>query len=83
MRDPLQAVMEERARQDRKWGEQNHGDLYWLGILMEEAGEVAKAIISHKNAGEVKEELIHVTAVGLAWLECMERRAPPGTGKDG
>jgi len=41
MRDPLQDVMNERARQDQKWGEQNHPDLYWLGILMEEAGEAA------------------------------------------
>lgn len=74
MRDPLIDIMEERYRQDNKWGEQNHGDLYWLGILMEEVGEVAKAIIEGDQQGETKVELIQVTAVALAWLECISRR---------
>jgi len=38
-------VLNERRRQDAKWGEQNHNDYYWLGILAEEFGEAAKALI--------------------------------------
>jgi hypothetical protein len=77
--DPLQLVMEERARQDAKWGEQNHKDLYWLGILMEEVGELAKAIIEDKPLDGCK-ELVQVTAVGVAWLDCINRRARQGKG---
>lgn len=73
MKDPLQEIMEERARQDKKWGVQNHPNLYWLGILMEEVGEAAKALIEGK-LDELYKELIQVSAVGLAWLECMKRR---------
>ena len=38
------SVHEERNRQDRKWGEQNHPPEVWLAILTEEVGEVAQAI---------------------------------------
>ena len=41
----LDLIRTERMRQDRKWGEQNHNDYYWLGILTEELGEAAKALI--------------------------------------
>jgi hypothetical protein len=40
-------VLNERRRQDAKWGEQNHNDYYWLGILAEEFGEAAKALIDN------------------------------------
>ncbi len=40
-------VLNERRRQDEKWGEQNHNDYYWLGILGEEFGEAAKALIEN------------------------------------
>jgi len=72
MHDPLQDIMEERARQDNKWGQQNHDDLYWLGILVEEVGELAQAIISApERQVDAKRELVQVGAVALAWLECM------------
>lgn len=71
VRDPLQLIMDERFRQDEKWGEQNHGDLYWLGILTEEVGELAKDIIEYKPA---QKELVQVAAVAVSWLEALERR---------
>jgi NTP pyrophosphatase (non-canonical NTP hydrolase) len=70
--DPLQRVLEERARQDRKWGEQNHRDLRWLPILTEESGEVSKAI-NEEKPDQVEKELVQVAAVAIAWLECIER----------
>lgn len=75
MVDPLSEVMLERAAQDRKWGEQNHPDLYWLAILTEEVGELAQALIEGR-AADARRELTQVTAVGLAWLEAMERAHP-------
>ena len=80
--DPLQYVMEERARQDEKWGVQTHDNLYWLGILMEEVGETAKAIIEHKQ-DKVYKELVQVVAVGLAWLEDLEAERNPHTSPTG
>jgi NTP pyrophosphatase (non-canonical NTP hydrolase) len=69
----VQLITEERIRQDKKWGEQNHDDLYWLGILMEEVGELSKAIIEFRSRGQCEGELVQVAAVAVAWLECLER----------
>ncbi len=43
----------------------------WLGILMEEVGEVAKSCI--ESSGLDEKEVVQVCAVALAWLECKER----------
>ena len=65
-------IKNERFVQDKKWGKQNHEDLFWNAILGEEMGEVSKSII---ETGEVsEEELIQAAAVIIAWLECRERR---------
>jgi NTP pyrophosphatase (non-canonical NTP hydrolase) len=66
----FKAIIEERRRQDAKWGEQNHTDLRWLPILVEEVGELAKAINEGIMTGG---ELTQVAAVTLAWMECHER----------
>jgi len=86
MSDPLQDVMLERARQDSRWGEQDHPDEWFFAILVEEVGETAKAMLeAHFQAdypgaypdadpGRIQKELVEVCAVALAWLECMEHR---------
>lgn len=66
-------VRTERVRQDKKWGEQNHGDDYWLGIFVEEVGEIAKAVIERKD-DEITTEVIHAIAVLSGWTECRQRR---------
>lgn len=68
-------IHEERERQLAKWGVQHHSHLEWLGILVEEVGEVAKAIVQGyiDNEGardqQIIKEVIQLTAVGMAWLE--------------
>lgn len=62
----------ERIRQDEKWGVQNHNDMYWLAILAEEFGEVAKTIVDGSESNR-KVELIQAAAVLVAWLEQIER----------
>lgn len=49
MRSVIAAIMKERARQDVKWGIQNHSSLTWLGILTEELGELARAVIEQET----------------------------------
>ena len=78
MENVLNLIRAERERQNKKWGEQNHDDYRWLAILTEEVGEAAQAILHDEfggsHAGTAKEELVHVAAVAVQWLECMERR---------
>lgn len=66
----------ERDHQDTKWGEKNHPDAKWLAILMEEVGELAKAMLeapSGEPQSDVDDELTQVAAVALAWMECRYR----------
>jgi len=76
---PVAEVLAERARQDEKWGEQNHDDAWWLAILVEEVGETAQAILQAVEEGgdpaRVRKEVVQSCAVSLAWLQCMDRRA--------
>lgn len=45
----------------RKWGEQYHSPDYWLGIVGEEFGEVAKAVIERNRTATAK-EVVHLAA---------------------
>ena len=82
---PLICVRMERIKQDVKWGEQNHHDLKWLSILMEEVGEAAEMVNEDNPAKErlystvalmenLEYELVQIAAVCVAWIECMRRR---------
>lgn len=70
-------VINERARQDEQWGEQNHADFPWVAILTEEVGEVAQAAL-HRHFGgkacDLRAELIQVAAVAVAFVEAIDRR---------
>jgi NTP pyrophosphatase (non-canonical NTP hydrolase) len=62
-------VLDERDRQDRKWGSQRHlPEQQWLTILIEEVGECARAILEKDPAG-LEKEIVQVSAVALAWKE--------------
>ena len=65
----LQAIQDERDRQDAKWGSQRHlPPETWLTILVEEVGEVAESILEHDPNNYVL-ELVQVAAVAVAALE--------------
>ena len=68
----LRPILDERKRQDKKWGVQNHGPMTWLAILTEEVGEAAKAVLEG-NAEGYQKELTHVAAVAVAMGECFKR----------
>jgi NTP pyrophosphatase (non-canonical NTP hydrolase) len=73
----FQSIAHERTFQDKKWGRQDHPDQYWLAILMEEVGELAKCILDRSDKGHPdflrNKELIQVAAVCVAWMECLAR----------
>ena len=76
----LEDVLYERLRQDELWGDQSgHADERWLVILIEEVGEVARAMYD-EDEGHVYEEIIQCAAVCMAWAEAMQRRRTIGKG---
>ena len=79
------SVIQERKRQDAKWGEQNHDPTVWLGILGEEFGELCQAVNEtwfdngpeeRKKGGyeNMRAEAIQVAAVAVSLVECLDRR---------
>ena len=53
----------ERNFQLNKWGNQNHHYDFWLVILAEEFGELAKAICERKPVENIVKELVQVATV--------------------
>lgn len=72
-------VMDERDRQDAKWGEQNHDPYTYLAILLEEVGEYSQACLQTQFGGDkggfskMRSEAVQVAAVALAIIECLDR----------
>lgn len=75
----LQDILDERDRQDRKWGVQNHGPDTWCMIITEELGEWSRAVLRARyengDHAEVRKELVQMAAVALSMLECHDRLA--------
>ena len=73
----MNEIVEERLRQDKKWGIQNHDHFRWLAILGEEYGEACKAAVQyHFEGGSLlayRKELLHTAAVAAAAVECLDR----------
>jgi hypothetical protein len=80
----LGEVAAERDRQDAKWGEQNHVDGDWSLVLAEEYGEACKEALGVRFSPDavrrgdhefaLREELLQVAAVAVAWVEAIDRR---------
>jgi NTP pyrophosphatase (non-canonical NTP hydrolase) len=73
----LTDVLQERERQEKKWGEQNHDPFAYLAILMEEVGEFSEAALHLRFGGPeafgMRTEAVQVAAVALAIVECLDR----------
>lgn len=71
----MTGVAAERDRQDMKWGSQRHlHDDVWNRILVEEVGEVSKALNDGEPLSNLQAELYQVAAVAVAWLESLITR---------
>ena len=70
----VRIVALEQQRQHAKWGFPQFSGMLperVLAVLTEELGELAEAILKQTN---VEEELIHVAAVAVSWLdECWQQ----------
>lgn len=75
-------VINEREKQDNKWGDQTIPNatppLQWLAILTEEVGELAEQVLNYGwgNPDALHEmwgEAVQVTAVSLAILESIAK----------
>ena len=69
----LADVLDERAIQDAKWGEQNHATGEWFKILLEELGEAAEADLT-ADWEQYRRKLISVAAVAVAAVEGFDRQ---------
>lgn len=65
-------IVQERDRQDQKFGKTSHSPEWWLVVLVEEIGEVSEAIIE-KDRENYEIELIQVAAVAVAALESVRK----------
>jgi len=85
------AILDERARQDRRWGQQDHDPVYWAGILMEELGEVAREAIEivpfaereqrtrDESLARLRKETVQLAAVAVALIEWIDRQPVTNT----
>ena len=65
----LELIYAERSKQDKKWGYPRYlSDPFWYTILGEEVGEIARGILEH-DVENLKDELVQVAAVCVAWLQ--------------
>jgi len=74
-----ESIVTERLEQHEQWGDQSgHPDTVWLAILTEEVGEAAQAVLHNrfegKAAGTLRDELVQVAAVAMAWIEAVDAR---------
>ena len=71
----LATVAAERERQNRIWarfpGEWSAPDGEKLAVLVEEVGEVARAILETESPERLRAELVQVAAVAVAWAETL------------
>jgi NTP pyrophosphatase (non-canonical NTP hydrolase) len=64
----IELIINERKRQDEKWGKRDHHDFVWNAILNEEVGEVAHELLNPAPY-RLRKEIVQVAAVAVAWIE--------------
>ena len=78
----VELILNERERQQAKWGEQNHEMPVWLAILHEETGELSQAVLHRIFGGpEAMGELgeaVQVAAVATQIVEYLLNRINNG-----
>lgn len=84
MEEVFKLVRAERAAQDEKWGTESNpmavgGSHKKMTILVEEVGEVAKALLDG-GPEDVRKELVQVAATAVYWLELIHPVFPKGNG---
>ena len=78
MKSVMAEVLDERRRQDDKWGVRDQHPYLWMTILGEEYGEACQGALyiygDDVNKGNAyRNELIQVAAVAIAAIESFDR----------
>lgn len=68
-------IIAERSAQEAQWGVQRHPHWKWYYILMEEVGEVAKALNEEVPTSSIRAELVQVAAVAVTWIQHLDEDA--------
>jgi len=70
-------IQHKREEQDIKWKQRPHSFPFWVTILAEELGELAKAVLEDKlkpsDLCDIEDEAIDVAAVAVAILEQIQK----------
>ena len=69
-------ILAERRRQDAKFGKDQQPTHGWLRVLTEEFLEAVRAQ-EEPTSLHLREELVQVAAVALAWIQSLDRAAKP------
>lgn len=77
----LEKVIIEIGASETKFGN-NHTNHYWLAVLTEEIGEVARTINDKERNERIEEELTQVAAVAIRWMEMLSVRQSKETKDD-
>lgn len=82
----LEDVVDERIKQNEKWGTQDHDWGDWMLILGEEFGETCEEMLNNRfgrdkhgkmhRIKELREEAVQLVAVGVAIIEYVDRAYP-------
>jgi NTP pyrophosphatase (non-canonical NTP hydrolase) len=72
----LADIVDERERQDAKWGPLGERPTPSLAVLVEEVGEVAEAMCE-RDYENLRAELVQVAAVACAMVEGIDRGDVP------
>ena len=70
--DAVSLVSAELAEIESTWGAADRGDGVMLAVLVEEVGEVARAL--QDDPQQIQSELVQVAAVAIRWHTMIEAR---------
>lgn len=73
----LEAILAEKERQTKIYGEQNHDDSWWNLITTDKNGDVVKEIFKQSDT-KLFIELIELAATYFSWAESIRRRQNNG-----
>ncbi len=71
----LADVVIERGRQDYRWEDQDLVIFSWVAELTEQVDEAVESTYPDGDVASLREELVQVAAVAVAWIECLDRQA--------
>ena len=69
----LEAILAEKEKQIKVYGQQDHDDAWWNLITTDKNGDVVKEIFKQSDT-KLFIELVEVAATYLSWAESVRRR---------